>query len=85
MRDAIYNRIEIILSEQLNIKPQNIVIDASITSDLEIDSINYVELILAIATEFDIEITDEDENGISTVNDIVKLVEQKIETSDMED
>ena len=62
----------------LSIDLSTIVMGATIISDLEIDSINYVELILAVETEFDIEITDDDESLVSTVEDLVNLVISKI-------
>lgn len=47
--------------------------------DLELDSLDALELIMSICTAFDIDITDEETEHIRTVADVVNIVEQKLE------
>jgi acyl carrier protein len=65
------------LVESLNIDEGKIELTSSLKDDLEIDSLDAVELSLDLETEFDIEISDEELAALVTVEDIVKLIESK--------
>ncbi|MBQ3115113.1 MAG: acyl carrier protein [Clostridia bacterium] len=67
------------LVEQFGVKESDITLDTSIIEDLGADSLDLVELIMAIEQEFDIEIPDEDVEGISTVGDAVNYVKEKMQ------
>ncbi|MDF2882685.1 MAG: acpA, partial [Clostridiaceae bacterium] len=54
-------------------------IDSSFVDDLGADSLDIVELIMALETEFDLEIPDEDAEKISTVNDVVEYIKTHTE------
>jgi len=65
-----------IIVEQLNVESDKVVPDASFVDDLGADSLDLVELIMAMEEGFDIEIPDEDAEKISTVQDAVDYVEK---------
>ncbi len=67
------------LVEQFGVKESDITLDTSLIEDLGADSLDLVELIMAMEQEFDIEIPDEDVEGISTVGDAVNYVKEKLQ------
>jgi acyl carrier protein len=75
----IFEKIKNIISEQLGIDADEISIDSSFVDDLGADSLDIVELIMALETEFDLEIPDEDAEKISTVNDVVEYIKTHTE------
>ncbi|MEE4135799.1 MAG: acyl carrier protein [Desulforhopalus sp.] len=66
-----------IIVEQLSVEREKVVPNASFVDDLGADSLDLVELIMAMEEGFDIEIPDEDAEGISTVQDAVDYVKKK--------
>ena len=75
----IFERIQSIISEQLGVDKEDITMDTNLTKDLEADSLDAVEIIMAIEDEFEIEIEDEKAELLQTVADMVKLVEELTE------
>ncbi len=65
-----------IIVEQLNVESDKVVPKASFVDDLGADSLDLVELIMAMEEEFDIEIPDEDAEKITTVQDAIDYVEK---------
>nr|WP_072537680.1 phosphopantetheine-binding protein [Anaerococcus mediterraneensis] len=65
-----------IIVEEMDFDESQIDFDAKI-SDMDIDSIDLVELIMAIEEEFEIEFADEELDEIETLSDIVSLIESK--------
>ncbi len=63
-----------IIVEQLSVEREKVVPDASFVDDLGADSLDLVELIMAMEEGFDIEIPDEDAEGITTVKDAIDYV-----------
>lgn len=72
-----FEKIKDLLVDQLGVDEDEISMGTSLMEDLGIDSLDLVELIMAIEQEFDIEIPDEDVEGIHTVGDVVNYVKQK--------
>ncbi|QCI17747.1 acyl carrier protein [Buchnera aphidicola (Acyrthosiphon lactucae)] len=70
----IEERIKKIIIEKLDIKKENIFNDASFIDDLGADSLDTVELIMALEEEFDIEISDEEAEKINTVQKSIDYV-----------
>ncbi|MCK9478361.1 MAG: acyl carrier protein [Firmicutes bacterium] len=70
-------KIKEILAEQLGVSEDDINADSSLTDDLGADSLDLVELVMAMEQEFDIEISDEDAEKIKTVGDAVNFVKEK--------
>lgn len=74
----IFAKIKDIVVEQLGVDDEEVVLSTSFVDDLGADSLDIVELVMAMEEEFDIEIPDEDAASISTVEDVVEYVEHKI-------
>ena len=75
----VFNKIKEIIIEQLDVDGAVITPETSLTKDLEADSLDAVEIIMAIEEEFSIEIPDEDAEGFTSIGDIVKYVEENAE------
>lgn len=72
---AITQEMTDIIVEQLNVESDKVVPNASFVDDLGADSLDLVELIMAMEEGFDIEIPDEDAEKITTVQDAMDYVE----------
>jgi len=70
----ILDRIKQIVADQLGIDEDQIVPEASFIDDLGADSLDIVELIMALEEEFDMEIPDEDAEKIKTVQDAIDYI-----------
>lgn len=70
----IFEKVKEITVEQLGADEDAVTLDASFINDLEADSLDIVELMMALEEEFDIEIPDEDAEKISTVSDAVEYI-----------
>ena len=68
---SVEDRIKKIVSDQLGKDVEEIQVDSSFVDDLGADSLDTVELVMALEEEFDLEIADEDAEKISTVNEAV--------------
>jgi acyl carrier protein len=68
-----------IVAEQLNANIDDVTAESSIIDDLGADSLDVVDLVMAIEEEFDIEIPDEKVETMKTVEDIIKYVETNAE------
>jgi len=73
----ITDRVKKIVVEHLNVDESKVSDEASFIDDLGADSLDTVELVMAFEEEFDIEIPDEAAEGIATVGDAVKFIEEK--------
>ena len=71
-------KVKEIICEQLNVSAEDVVLDASFVDDLGADSLDQVELIMAMEEEFDISIPDEDAEKIGTVKDAVEYIKKNI-------
>ena len=71
-----------IVVEQLCVSESDISLDSRIVEDLGADSLDVVELIMAIESLYDIEMMDEEAEKLSTVEDVVKLITEKVEKQD---
>ena len=72
----IFNKIKDIIIDQLQVEESDVAMDTNLMKDLSADSLDAVEIIMAIEDEFGIEIPDEDAENIQTVGDLVKYVEE---------
>ena len=71
-----FEKIRSIISEQLSIDDvDTITLDTALTEDLEADSLDAVEVIMALEDEFGIEIPDEEAEHFKTIGDICKFIE----------
>jgi acyl carrier protein len=67
-----------IIAEQLGAKIENVTEAASFVDDLGADSLDTVELVMALEEEFGIEIPDEDAEKMSNVGEAVRYIEEKV-------
>ncbi len=74
---AVQDRIKSIIAEQLGVKPEEVTPEASFIDDLGADSLDTVELIMALEEEFGVEIPDEDAEKMATVGDAIKYIQEK--------
>ena len=74
----IFDKVREIIAEQLDVDTEEITLDTNLIKDLEADSLDAVEIIMALEDEYDIEIPDEVAEEFATVGDIVKCVEDYI-------
>ena len=72
---AIFDDVKAIIVEQLGVKPEEVSPNASFVDDLGADSLDTVELVMALEEKFDLEIPDEDAEKILTVQDTVNYIE----------
>jgi acyl carrier protein len=73
---SIAERVKQIVAEQLGVDDDQVTNEASFMEDLGADSLDTVELVMALEEEFDIEISDEDAEKIQTVQDAVDYISE---------
>ena len=74
MSGDLAKRVEAIIVEQLGVTPEEVVPEASFIDDLGADSLDIVELVMAMEEEFEVEIPDEEAENIKTVQDAVNYI-----------
>ncbi|MBI2104566.1 MAG: acyl carrier protein [Candidatus Omnitrophica bacterium] len=77
MAEAVADRVRAIIAEQLGVKLEEVTDAASFIEDLGADSLDTVELVMALEEEFGIEIPDEDAEKMSSVGEAIKYIESK--------
>ena len=77
--EEIFDKIKSIIVEQLGVTETSVTMEASFIDDLGADSLDIVELIMALEEEFDTEIPDEDAEKIVTVSDVVDYIKDHVE------
>ena len=75
--EEIAERIKSIIVEQLGVSIEEVTPTASFIEDLGADSLDIVELIMALEEEYDMEIPDEDAEKIQTVEDVIKYIQER--------
>ncbi len=75
---GVEDRIKKIIAEQLGVEEDEVVPEASCVDDLGADSLDTVELVMALEEEFDIEIPDEDAEKILTVGRALEYIKEKM-------
>lgn len=79
-----FEKVQAIIVELLGVPKEKVKLDAKFREDLEADSLDLVELIMAFEEEFNAEISDDDAQAINTVGDVVKYIENKSVASEGE-
>ncbi len=77
MASAVETRVKEIVCELLGVSESDVTLDASFLEDLGADSLDIVELVMALEEAYDTEIADEEVEKIRTVQDVVSFVESQ--------
>ncbi len=72
------DRVSAIIVEQLGVTKEELAPRASFIDDLGADSLDIVELVMAMEEEFDIEIPDDDAEKIQTIQDAITYIEERV-------
>ena len=75
---AIAEKIKSVIAEQLGVKPEEVTETAKFVEDLGADSLDTVELVMALEEEYGVEIPDEDAEKLTTVGEAIKYIEEKL-------
>jgi len=73
----VFKKVIKIVSDELNVSQDEINLETNIQTDLGADSLDAVELMMALEEEFDVQIPDEDAQRFKTIKDIVSFLEKK--------
>ena len=76
--EEIFDKVKEIIIEQLGVTESSITMEASFIDDLGADSLDIVELIMALEEEFDSEIPDSDAEKVVTVGDVVEYIKDNV-------
>lgn len=78
--NEIFEKVQDIVAEQLGIEKKRVTREANFSSDLGADSLDTVELVMAIEEKFGIEIPDENAEKISNLSEVIDFIKSKLNT-----
>ena len=76
--EELFEKVKGIIVDQLGVTDTSVTMEASFIDDLGADSLDIVELIMALEEEFDMEIPDADAEKVVTVNDVVEYIKDNV-------
>lgn len=76
--EEVFERVKAIIVEQLGVQDSAVTMEASFIDDLGADSLDIVELVMALEEEFDIEIPDSDAEKVVAVSDVVDYIKENV-------
>ena len=79
---SVEEKVKAIIVDQLGVKPEEVVSTASFVDDLGADSLDTVELVMALEEEFGIEIPDEDAEKMTNVGEAIKYIDEKAKSKE---
>jgi len=82
LRKDIIKKVKEITSEQLGVDESQITPEAKFVDDLGADSLDTVELVMALEEEFDLEISDEEAEKLTAVQKVIDYIEDRLEKSE---
>ena len=74
---AVFDDVKAVIVEQLSVNESEVKLESRFGDDLGADSLDVVELVMALEEKFEIEIPDEEAEKIATVKDVVDYIEKK--------
>ena len=77
--EEVFEKVKAIIVEQLGATEASVTMEASFIDDLVADSLDIVELVMALEEEFDIEIPDSDAEKVVTVGDVVDYIKENVQ------
>ena len=77
MADNVFEKVKKVVCEELGVQESEVKPESSFTEDLGADSLDIVELVMAIEEQFSVEIPDDDVANLKTVGDVVSYIEKK--------
>ncbi len=84
-KNEIFEKTRAIIAEKLNLEEETITPESSILEDLGADSLDIVDLVMALEEEFDIQVPDEDMENLTTVGDVVNYIAQRLSAEEEEE
>ncbi len=75
MASEVFEKVKEIIVEQLDVDPDQVTMEARFIEDLNADSLDTVDLIMALEEEYDLEIPEEEAQKLKTVGDAVNYIE----------
>jgi acyl carrier protein len=80
-REEIFEQVKEVIADRLGLDPDEIKMESRLIEDLGADSLDNAELVMNLEEKFGIEIPDEDQAKIQTIEDIVNYIEEKLKNS----
>jgi len=80
MNEEIFEKLKGIIVEQLGVKEAEITAEAHFADDLGADSLDIVEMIMAVEEEFAIQVSDEEAESLQTVADVIRFIKEHKES-----
>ncbi|WP_109477670.1 acyl carrier protein [Paraburkholderia sp. C35] len=78
LSSSVEERVKAVVAEQMCVSISDVSSEAHLTADFNADSLDLIEMIMAIEDEFGIEITDEESEKLSTVQTLIDCVQRKV-------
>jgi len=79
--ESVEKRVKDLVVEKLGVKEEDVTNDASFTNDLGADSLDTVELVMALEDEFNTEVPEEEYENITTIQEAINYIKSKMEQS----
>jgi len=76
--EEVFEKVKAIIVEQLGVSETAVTMESSFIDDLGADSLDIVELVMALEEEFDLEIPDTDAEKVVTVGDVVEYIKENV-------
>ncbi len=80
-REEIFEQVKEVIADRLGVDPDEIKMESRLIEDLGADSLDNAELVMNLEEKFGIEIPDEDQSKIQTIEDIVNYIEEKLKNN----
>ena len=74
----VFDNVKEIIVEHLGVDDSTVTMDAALVEDLKADSLDTVEMVMTLEEEFSVEIEDADAEGLKTVGDVVRFIEERL-------